>query len=177
VHQDKSKNSPGGNIDNEKLQSCIKDLSSKDASTRLKARHALVSMGTPAVGYLGELLNNPQEVVRHEAVKALNEIADPDSGPLFIKALEDTDSDIRWAASEGLISLHKNGLIALFTELAKKTFSVNLRKGAHNIIKHNMHTKFGEDLKELFEALESNDAELRIPPIAEKLLSKFKKPK
>lgn len=71
--------------------------------------------------------------MRWEAAKALGEIADPETGPVLVEALEDEEFDVRWLAAEGLVRMNIKGLKPLLEALELRGDSVLLREGAHHV--------------------------------------------
>jgi len=69
----------------------------KDDATR-----ALAELGKPAVGRLLELLKDPEEVTRKQAILALGEIKDASCVDSLIESLQDTDWFTRLAAASAL---------------------------------------------------------------------------
>jgi len=69
----------------------------KDDATR-----ALAELGKPAVGRLLELLKDPEEVTRKQAILALGEIKDASSVDSLIERLQDTDWFTRLSAASAL---------------------------------------------------------------------------
>lgn len=155
------------------LSKLIPQLDDKKGVIRHSAREKIVSLGTVAVEYLAELLENPKKIIRWEAVKALAEIADPASAPLFILALEDKDEDIRWIAAVGLIILGPISIKPIFESLIQKPDSLFLRKGAHHVLNTFSKKGIGPDAKSLIKALESTEANLLVPVEVEKVLSRL----
>ena len=115
------------------MHELIVKLGSDDGIERQSAREALVAIGRDSVDFLMELLSHPKHIYRWEAVKTLEEIGDPDTIPIFIQALEDDKSDVRWIAAEGLIKLGKKSIKPLLNVLIDKSDSVFVLEGAHHI--------------------------------------------
>jgi HEAT repeat protein len=118
--------------DSEMHQLIIK-LGGDDGMERQKARKALVAKGKNSIDFLMELLSHPKHIYRWEAVKTLEEISDPLSIPLFIEALEDDKSDVRWIAAKGLIKLGVLSVKPLLKILMEKSDSVFILAGAHHV--------------------------------------------
>jgi HEAT repeat protein len=148
----------------------IAELSSKDGVKRQKARHVLVEIGKDAVKDLSGLLEHPKDTVRWEAVKALSQIKDPMTARHLVQALGDESEGVRWVAAEGLISLHKAGLVALLQVLAEAKNTVFLKTGAHHVVKTLAEQYDFEGKAELIGTLENNAAHLEIPIISRKVL-------
>ena len=121
------------NIEDEELQKLLNELGDKNDIKRKNARKALVAKGKKSIDFLIELLSHPKHIYRWEAVKTLEEIGDPDTIPIFIQALEDDKSDVRWIAAEGLIKLGKKSIKPLLNVLIDKSDSVFVLEGAHHI--------------------------------------------
>ncbi len=115
------------------VETLIKTLSSRDDKAREGARHTLVAMGKAAVPALGEALKNKNSLMKWEAAKALSEVADPETAPVLVKALEDEEFDVRWLAAEGLIKMNIKGLKPLLEALEHQGESVLLLEGAHHV--------------------------------------------
>lgn len=116
-----------------KIQELIKKLGSDNGLEREKARKALVEIGKDSIVSLKELLSHHKHIYRWEAVKTLEEIGDPLSIPLFIQAMEDEKSDVRWLAAKGLIKLGQLSIKPLLKTLEKKSDSVFVLEGAHHV--------------------------------------------
>jgi HEAT repeat protein len=121
------------NSEDSELQQLIKALCSNNGLEREKARKTLVAKGKDSLDYLMELLSHPRHICRWEAVKTMEEIGDPDSIPMFIQALEDDKSDVRWIAAEGLIKLGRQSIEPLLKALIDKSDTVFVLEGAHHV--------------------------------------------
>ena len=148
----------------------ILDLKSKNGLVRERAREKLVAIGAPAVTHLAKLTSQRAAILRWEAVKALGQIADPGSTPVFITALRDKDEEVRWLAAEGLIAVGAGAIEPLLQELVKKSKSVLLRKGAHHYFSALRDLEESSRFDDLLSALESPEAKLNTPIAVEKLL-------
>ncbi len=115
------------------IQQLIKSLCSNNGQERQKARSALVEKGIRSIDFLMELLNSPKHIYRWEAIKTIEEINAPQSIPIFLDALEDEKSDIRWIAAEGLINLGKLSVEPLLKRLLEKSESIFVLEGAHHV--------------------------------------------
>lgn len=148
----------------------ILKLKSKNGLIRKWSRKKLVSIGAPAVSQLAELINEPAAQSRWEAVKALGQIADPNSVPLFITLLDDMDEEVRWLAAEGLIAIGTQAIKPLLQELIKNPKSAFLRRGAHHCFSALSELEESLHFGDLLSALDAQDAELSTPDAAEKVL-------
>ena len=142
------------------LESLMDMLASKDGVIRRKAREAMVALGKPAVSSLTQALQNSRlDQVRWEAAKALGSISDTGSMPSLVKALEDSNTDVAWAAADALKTYKKAAWPPLLEALIKsRSDSVALRKGAHHVLADQKEDGFNDLLATLLKALESSSA-------------------
>ncbi len=155
------------------LESLILDLGSEDSFLRQRARRELVQMGPAVVDYLSEIILFPEYVkhaYRWEALKTLVEMRNPAAIPVFIAALEDKDSDIRWLAAEGLIKLKRLSFSPLLEALEKRPESAFLRLGAHHVLS-DLKKEFParDKLDQFLYMLKKNDRESNISVLANQL--------
>jgi HEAT repeat protein len=117
------------------LANLIKDsLDSKNSVKKLAARNALVEMGKTIIPKLHRLLNSENALLRMEAAKIVELIADRRSIPFLINLLDDKEFEIRWIAAEGLIKIGRRAILPLLKSIrdGKSTFIFN--KGAHHAL-------------------------------------------
>lgn len=171
-------NKKNANLHNEEMNKFIQALGSDDGMERKKAREFLVVMGKVTIDPLTELLSQPEHIYRWEAVKTLEEIGDPDTIPLFIQALEDDKSDVRWIAAKGLIKLGVKSIKPLLEALIEKSDSVFILAGAHHVffdlrekglLPHNFPSG------KLLSSLKNPEWEDSVKPLAYELLNNLKK--
>jgi len=115
------------------IKQLLNALGSEDGMERKKARKKLVAKGTDMIDYLMELVHHPKHIYRWEALKTMEEIRDVSCIPLFIEALEDDESDIRWIAAEGLIKLGIQSIRPILKALVEKPASTFTLAGAHHV--------------------------------------------
>ena len=155
------------------VKALLDDLGNDDGVVREKARLELVRMGRPAIDFLAELIESSSTTERWEAVKALSQIADPVAAPLLVIALYDSDYEVRWLATEGLIKIGNQSIKPLLEALTDKPGSLSLREGAHHVL-HDLKNKNRDglinEIDEILTALESPAAEEEIQLIARKIL-------
>ncbi|MCW8809535.1 MAG: HEAT repeat domain-containing protein [Ignavibacteriaceae bacterium] len=160
-----------------KIQVLIKTLGSDNGFEREKARKALVEIGKDSIDYLMELLSHHKHIYRWEAVKTLEEISDPLSIPLFIQAMEDEKSDVRWLAAKGLIKLGKLSIKPLLKTLEKKSDSVFVLEGAHHVfydLKENKMLPKDFPIDKLLSALKNPEWVESVKPVAYEILNNKK---
>jgi len=121
------------------LDRLIEDLGNDDGMKRKKARKMLVNHGNQAIEALTKLVDHPKHIYRWEALKSLEEIGSPLSIPIFIRALDDDHSDVRWLAAEGLIKGKRKSLKPLLELILENSDSVFVLSGAHHVI-HKLHS-------------------------------------
>jgi len=160
-------------IKKSELQELIIKLGSDNGLERQKARKAFVKMGMDSIDFLMELLSHPKHIYRWEAVKTLEEIADPVSIPLLIQALEDDKSDVRWIAAKGLIKIGKHSIKPLLKILETKSDSVFVLEGAHHVffeLRENKMLPKGFPINKLLSALKNPEWVESVKPIAYEIL-------
>ena len=136
-----------------KIKKLLNELQSEDVGVRHNARLELVKIGTPIIDFLIELDYSKDKNVKWEVMKALGQIADPDTIPLLLEGLCDDDFEIRWLAAEGLIEIGKESVKPILDELFEKPDAMFLRHGAHHVL-HNLETmELFEDKYDLISVL------------------------
>ena len=156
------------------IPALVAALTHDDPVERHRAREALVAIGKPAVNYLLKPLSDSRSHVRWEAAKASGPIGDPKAAPSLVNALEDEDSDVRWLAAAGLITLGCSGLHPLLEALIDRPNSLWLRDGAHHVF-HDLIGRLPFGLaRHMLAVLDQPDAELAIPQAAYEALNALK---
>jgi HEAT repeat protein len=155
----------------------LNDLASDDGTVRERARNELVEMGRPAIDFLAELIESSNTILRWEAVKAMSQIADPVAAPLLVIALFDSDYEVRWIATEGLINIGEQSIKPLLEALTDKPQSLSLREGAHHVL-HDLKEKnsksFINEINLALKALEGPAPEDEIQIVANEILNNLK---
>lgn len=158
------------------LEELIQQLCNEDGHERKIARKKLVAIGEEALEHVGGLLNHPKHVCRWEAMKVIEEIGEPKSIPVFIEALEDEKSDIRWIGAEGLIRTGKHSLKPLLKAVAENYDSVFILNGAHHVITE-LHVKkeLPKDFpaKKLLSLLKNYSKEASLKVLVHEILSEI----
>src|SRR5664279_4345973 len=117
------------------LASLIKEsLDSKNSVKKLAARNALVKMGKTIIPKLHRLLNSENALLRMEAAKIVELIADRRSIPFLINLLDDKEFEIRWIAAEGLIKIGRRSIVPLIKSVRDGKSSFIFNKGAHHVL-------------------------------------------
>lgn len=163
---------------NSELHELVVKLGSDDGVEREKARKALVKIGRGSIDILMELLSHPKHIYRWEAVKTLEEIADPVAIPILIKALEDDKSDVRWIAAKGLIKFNKLSIKPLLKILEEKSDCVFILEGAHHVfydLRENEAFPKKFPIDKLLSELKNPEWEESVKPLVYKILNTHKK--
>ncbi|MGA7836557.1 MAG: HEAT repeat domain-containing protein [Ignavibacteriaceae bacterium] len=159
------------------IRQLIKSLCSNDGLERQNARTALAEKGNKSIDFLMELLNSPKHMYRWEAIKTIKEINDPESIPIYLNALEDEKSDIRWIAAEGLINMGNLSVEPLLKRLLEKSEAVFVLEGAHHVfidLKKNKMLPDDFPIDKLLLALKDTGLVENIKSIAHELLENSK---
>jgi len=164
------------NIDEAEIRVLIDTLCGKDGMERQKARESLAAKGKSIIYYLKDMLNHPKYIYRWEAIKTIEEIAEPSAIPLLINALEDEKNDVRWIAAEGLIKLGQLSIKPLLKALIEKSDSVFLLAGAHHVFYELREKEILKDnfpIENLLSALSNTTGTESIVQLAYDILNKF----
>jgi len=166
--------------DDIQINTLVKQLSDNDGQTREKARLALVDIGNEATLPLTRILGNRDRQTRWEAAKALGAIADPAAIPALINTLEDNIFDIRWLASEALVTLGTDSVIPLLETLSRSSENLFLREEARHVLKYILRdnpaaNELNTILKPVIDALNGSAAGMATPGAAQIALEKLQR--
>jgi HEAT repeat protein len=156
------------------IGSLIAGLASDDGMTRVKARHALVSVGDKAIKPLIKALADRNQWVRWEAAKALGQIGSSVATHALIKALEDRMFDVRWLAAQGLIAIGPDAITPILKALIERPDSIWMREGAHHVLHDLARGELKEVLWPVVATLEDVDSPVEVPFAAEAALNALK---
>ena len=109
-------------------------LDTRNVSRKLSSRNALVKMGKSILPQLHKLSLSENVLIRMEAVKIIELIADRRSIPEFIRLLDDPEFDVRWIAAEGLIKIGRRSIRPLVKAVRDNENSIILNEGAHHVL-------------------------------------------
>ncbi len=140
----------------------ILKLADIDGSVRENARNLLISLGSPAIDYLFEMLSHPDVIARWETLKILIEINDPDIIPLLINALDDSNSAIRWLAAEGLAAMGEDAFLAMMNALSSYPDTVSIRKGLKHVMMKHIEASKDPNIEELVQFFDDPDADFQL---------------
>ncbi len=139
----------------ENIVRLIKELiDEKDYSKKHNARIALVKMGKTIVPKMHKLLTSKNALLRMEAVKIVELIADRTSIPLLICMLSDTEFEVRWIAAEGLIKIGRRSILPLIISLRDGKSAYIFNKGAHHVLQCLLNEKEKKELSPLLRSLD-----------------------
>lgn len=153
--------------------SLIRALSSKDGNARERARRGLVAIGRPAALALATLLHKKDTQLRREAAKVLAAIADPATAPALVRALGDSDLELRGIAAEGLIVMGRPGIEEVLRGLVWAPYSVWFREGAHHVL--STLSGRARAIQPVLDALAGANWQEMAPLAAEKALAALRK--
>lgn len=132
------------------------ELSNPSSVERRRARVALIELGNEAVPTLVDALSDSRQLVKQEAINALEAIGDDAAAQGLVQALEDEDFGIRWLAAEALAHLGPAGLRPVLTALAHENGPSWIRDGAQHVL-HFYTGDLNKPLEQLLNALDDHD--------------------
>jgi len=109
-------------------------LDTKNSVKKLAARSTLAGMGKTIIPKMHKLLDSENGLIRMEAAKIVELIADRRSIPLLINLLDDKEFEIRWIAAEGLIKIGRRSILPLLKSVRDGESSYFLNKGVHHVL-------------------------------------------
>ncbi len=120
-------------------------LDKKDYRIKLTARNDLVRIGKSVIPKMHKLLESENYLLRLEAARVVELIADIRSIPVLINLLDDTVFEIRWIAAEGLIKIGRRSICPLLKSIrdGKSSFFFNraARHALLNLVNENEKEK------------------------------------
>jgi HEAT repeat protein len=130
-------------------------LDTDDYSKKLSARETLVKMGKTIIPQMHKLLDSENDLLRMEAAKIVELIADRRSIPLLINLLDDPLFDIRWLAAEGLIKIGRWSICPLLKSVRDGRSSLFFNRGTHHILLGLVDEKEKNKLMPLLQSLDN----------------------
>jgi hypothetical protein len=156
------------------LEKVMPYLTDKDVLVRDRACDAVVSMGSAAIPTLKEAAVSRNGQLRREAVEAMRTLADPSTAPVLVNALEDRRDDVRWIAADALIMLDNVGAEHVLDALQHEAWDdVQLRRGAHHVLRRLVSRSYGHVLVPVLHALDGHEPEVTVPIAAQKALAEL----
>jgi HEAT repeat protein len=111
-------------------------------------------MGKTIVPQMHILVKSENGLIRMEAAKIVELIADRRSISVLISLLNDKEFEIRWIAAEGLIKIGRRSLLPLLKAVRDGESSFFLNKGAHHILLSLLNEKEKGKLRPLIQSLD-----------------------
>jgi hypothetical protein len=109
-------------------------VDTKNFSKKLSSRRTLVKMGKKILPQMHKLLKSGDVLIRMEAAKISELIANRMSISVFIDLLDDTEFDIRWIEAEGLIKIGRRSKRTILKSVRDGNNSIILIEGAHHVL-------------------------------------------
>lgn len=132
----------------------IDAIESKDYNKIRNARKALVKMGKSINPLMHQLLESENILLRTEAAKIMELIADKNSINVLIKYLGDKEFEIRWMAAEGLIRIGRKSILPLIKSIRNGKSSFFHNKGVHHVLLVLLNDKEKMKVKGLIRSLD-----------------------
>jgi hypothetical protein len=140
------------------LAKLIKEtLDNSSSSKKLAARNTLVRMGKSIIPQIHKLLVVKNSLIRMEAAKIAELIADRKSIPFFITLLDDKVFEIRWIAAEGLIKTGRNSILPLLKSVRDGKSSFLFNTGVHHVLLSLLKENEKEEISSLLKSLENTN--------------------
>lgn len=149
----------------EKISELIRKLEGKNGLTRKEAREELVSMNTKILPYLHKLTKVNQDVLRWEVCKTIADIGDIFSVFELMRLLNDSKSDIRWVAAEGLINIGRKSVPYLLKEIILSNDSLYIREGVHHVLRELFTKQEKSQFHSLLKSLEYSGETSELAPL------------
>jgi HEAT repeat protein len=127
----------------------------EDFTRKHNARITLVKMGKRVIPSMHKLLSSKNNVLRTEAAKVIELIADKRSIPYLITLMDDPVFDIRWIAAEGLIRIGRKSIRPLLRSICGVKSTLFLDKSAHHVLGKLLHEEEKLELNTLMQSLDN----------------------
>jgi HEAT repeat protein len=130
-------------------------LDTKNSGKKLQARTHLIGMGKTIIPQLHRLLDSDNGLLRMEAAKIVELIADRSSIQFLINLLDDKEFEIRWIAAEGLIKIGRRTILPLLRSIRDGESSFLHNKGAHHVLLSLLNKNEKNKLTSLLQSLDN----------------------
>jgi HEAT repeat protein len=148
------------------LTSLIKEsLDSKNSVKKIDARGKLVKMGKTILPQLHRLLDTENGLLREEAAKIVELIANRKSIPFLINLLDDNKFEIRWIGAEGLIKIGRRSILPLLKSVRDGESSYFHNQGAHHVLNSLLNEYEKKKLSPLLLSLDDSHELGEISPV------------
>ncbi|QDU66349.1 HEAT repeat domain-containing protein [Engelhardtia mirabilis] len=156
------------------IDAAIRRLESDSSEDRKHAREALEAVGRPATGQLVRFLKPAGPGARHEALRVLAAIGDPEALDTFVEHLDDEESDCRWAAGEGLGKLGETGLRRVLEILLDPPGEEHQLRAVHHALDELSKAGFDSVARPVLLAFQSPRREVELPTTAHTALERLR---
>jgi HEAT repeat protein len=112
-------------------------------------------MGKTIIPQLHRLLDSDNGLLRMEAAKIVELIADRSSIQFLINLLDDKEFEIRWIAAEGLIKIGRRTILPLLRSIRDGESSFLHNKGAHHVLLSLLNKSEKNKLTSLLQSLDN----------------------
>ncbi len=146
-------------------QLIIGSLDTKNSGKKLEARSTLVGMRRAIIPRMHKLLESENVLLRMEAAKIVELIADRKSIPRLINLLDDKEFEIRWIAAEGLIKIGRRSILPLLKSIRDGKSSFLLNKGAHHVLVSLLKENEKDKLMSLLHCLDNSHGLSGMAPV------------
>lgn len=119
------------------------------------SRIALVEMGKKILPYMYKLLGSENDRLRIEATKIVELIADRGSVKMLIGLLDDSEFEVRWIASEGLIKIGRISIPPLLRLIRDGKGNYYINHSVHHILINLLYEKEKKELSDFLLSLEN----------------------
>lgn len=130
-------------------------LDAKNFTGKINARSSLVKLGKSIIPQMHRLLDSENGLLRMEAAKIVELIADRRSIPVLINLLDDKEFEIRWIAAEGLIKIGRRSIPPLLKSIRDDKSSFFKNKGAHHVLESLLYQSENKNLLSLLHSLDN----------------------
>lgn len=154
------------------IANLVMSLFSSNGMERQRARLRLVKIGRPVITFLIGLQYSRNQQVRWEAIKILSDIHHPDSIPILVNALENSNTDVRWLAAEGLVELGEHSVLPLMEALEERGDSRVLREGVHHVLSELKQQGRFDDTHGILKLLRTHSLLAELRPTAAEMRAK-----
>ncbi len=152
------------------VERLIDELACGEAARCALIRADIAAYGEEAVPPLVHALATRPDIEKIEVARALGTTARPAALRALVKALDDSDFSIRYAAMEGLDTAGLAALPEFLHALVHHADSTYLRSGAHYVLHRIADRGYQDQLRRVLAALEGPAPEVETPIAAYNLL-------
>ena len=140
-------------------------LDTKDFSKKIIARETLVKMGKTILPQIHKLLSSENDLLRMEAAKIIELIADRRSISFLLGLLDDPVFEIRWIAAEGLINIGRPSICPLLKAVRDGKSALIFNRGTHHILLSLLYEDEKNSLMPLLRSLDNFHESVETAPV------------